>query len=111
MDNYPTDIDLNEGKDVHLDAGNDIALTSGVDQLQQSIAIDADDELQAFVSGRLNGENIGRLEEAIRQGLDEDPQLSSVQDVTLNTFDRKNSIVKMDVTVVENKNFTLGVDV
>ena len=109
MVDYPTDLDINEERDVHLDAGNDLAVTSGVEQLQQSVAIDVLDELQDFVAGRLTGQNIGQLEEAIRKGLDEDPQIGAVRTVTIDTFNRESSTVTIDVSVVEDDNFTLEV--
>jgi len=109
MVDYPTDLDINEEKDVHLDASNDLATTSGIEQLQQSVGIDVIDELRDFVAGRLTGENIGQLEEAIRRGLDEDPQLASVQNVKIDTFNRSTSTVKIDVTVVQDDNFSLEI--
>lgn len=109
MVDYPTDLDLNEGKDIHLDGSNDLALTSGIEQLQQSVAIDVMDELRDFVAGRLTGPNIGLLEERIRAGLNDDPQVGDVRSVTLDTYDRRNSTVEISVFVVEDENFTLEV--
>lgn len=109
MVEYPTDLDLNEDKDIHLDGANDLATTSGVEQLQQSVGIDVMDELRDFVAGRLTGGNIGSLEERIRQGLDDDPQLSDVRNVTIEQFDRRTDTVEITVSVVENADFTLEV--
>lgn len=110
MVEYPTDLDLNEGKDVHLDGTNDLALTSGVEQLQQSVAIDVMDELRDFVTGRLTGRNIGQLEERIASGLNDDPQVDTVRSVSLDTFNRQNNTVEITVHVVENDDFTLEVE-
>jgi hypothetical protein len=110
MSKYPTDLDLNEGKDVHLDATNDLALTSGVAQLQQSVGIDVMDELQDFIAGRLTGKNIGQLEERIAAGLNNNPQVDAVRSVSLDTFDRQNNTVEITVHVVEDENFTLEVE-
>lgn len=109
MVEYPTDLDLDSNRDTHLDETNDLAVTSGVEQLQQSVGIDVMDELEDFVAGRLTGENIGRLEERIRQGLDADPQLSDVRNVTIEQFNRQNNTVQIGVHVVENEDFTLTV--
>lgn len=107
MPDYPTDLDLNRNKDIHLDGANDLALTSGIEQLQQSTAIDVFDELQQFIGGRLNGENLGLLEERIRQGLNDDPQLSTVRNVNVMEYDRGTESITVSVEVVDNENFTL----
>lgn len=109
MVEYPTDLDLNSGKDIHLDRSNDLATTSGIEQLQQSVAIDVMDELQDFVAGRLTGENIGLLEEQIRQGLNDDPQLSEVRRVTVQQFNRNTDTVEIDIDVVGDDDFTISV--
>lgn len=109
MPDYPSDLDLNQNRDIHLNGANDLALTSGVENLQQSVGIDVMDELSDFVAGRLTGENIGRLEERIRDGLDSDPQLSDVRNVTIDQFDRQTDTVEISVHVVENEDFTLEV--
>jgi len=109
MVEYPTDLKLNEGKDIHLDTGNDLALVSGKQQLRQSIGIDVLDEISAFIGGRITGTNIGRLEERIRKGLDEDPQLAEVRNVTIEQFDRRDDTVEITAEVVGDDNFTLEV--
>lgn len=109
MVEYPTDIDLDGNKDVHLDSTNDLATTSGVEQLQQSVGIDVLDELQAFISGRLTGSNVGQLEERIRSGLDDDPQLESVRNVTITQFDRQTNTIDITVSTIKNEDFTLEV--
>lgn len=110
MVEYPTDLELNETKDIQLDASNDLALVSGKSQLQQSVAIDVIDELQDLISGRLTGKNIGILEERIRNSLDEDPQVGDVRTVTIQSFDRQTGSVEIDVTLVRNEDFTLEIN-
>lgn len=107
MVEYPTDLDLNEQRDVHLDGANDLALTSGIEQLQQSTAIDVFDELQAFVGGRLTGENLGLLEERVRQGLNDDPQLADIRNVTVEEYDRGAQTVTLAISVVGDDDFEL----
>jgi hypothetical protein len=109
MVDYPTDLDLNENKDIHLDASNDLELTSGIEQLQQSVAVDVLDEIQALLSGRVSGENIGLLEERIASGLNDDPQVGDVRSVTIESFNRQTDEVAIDVKLVRNEDFTLEV--
>lgn len=109
MVEYPTDLRLNEEKDIHLDAGNDLALVSGEEQLRQSIGIDVLDEISAFVGSRITGTNIGRLEERIRKGLNDDPQLAAVRNVTIEQFDRRDDTVEITAEVVGDDDFTLEI--
>lgn len=107
MVEYPTDLDLDNSKDIHLDAGNDLTLTSGIAQLQQSVALDVLNNVDDFISGQLSGENLGRLETSIRQSLERDPQVGDVRTVTIDSFDRQTGRISVDVTLTKNEDFTL----
>lgn len=109
MVEYPTDLAINDEKDIYLDDGNDLALVNGVQQLRQSVGIDVMDELQAFIGGRITGTTIGRLEERIRRGLDDDPQLAGVRDVTIQEYDRGEETVLITAEVVGDDDFTIEV--
>lgn len=109
MVDYPTDLDLDDSKDIHLDGANDLATVSGVDQLSQSVAIDVMDEIQDFIGGRVTGKNIGLLEERIRQGLNDDPQLSEVQSVNIEEYDRRDNSITMEIVTIKNADFTIEV--
>lgn len=110
MVEYPTDLDLNEYKDIHLDSTNDLTVTSGVEQLQQSVAIDVLDELQDLIAGRLSGTNIGQLERRIASGLNDDPQVGTVRNVSIDTFNRETGTIEITANVIENENFTLEIE-
>lgn len=107
MVEYPTDILLNSDKDIAIDSANDIGLISGIRQLSQSVALDVMDEIPDIVGGRVTGQNIGLLEEKIRRGLNEDPQLSEVRSVNITEFNRQSNTLSMEVLVVDNDDFTL----
>lgn len=110
MADYPTDLDLNSDKDIHIDAANDLATVSGIRQLTQSVAIDAMDEIQDFIGGRVTGKNVGLLEERLRQGLNDDPQLSEVRSVNLTEYDKQAGTITIEILTIENEDFTLEVD-
>jgi hypothetical protein len=109
MVDYPTDLQLNGDKDIFLDGANDLATVSGVRQLEQSVAIDVMDEIQNFIGGRVTGKNIGLLEERVRQGLNDDPQLSEVRQVNVREYDRRTDEIKIDIIVSQNDDFTIEV--
>lgn len=107
MVDYPTDLDLDTNFDTHLDDTNDLALTSGVSQLEQSVSIDAGDEIVEFISGKVTGENVGYLEEAIKSGFNEDPQLESVYDVSVREYNRDTGVITVTARVIGDDNFTI----
>lgn len=104
-----TDIRLDDGMDIEIDAGNDIGTVSGHEQLEQSLAIDVMDELQDIVGGRVSGQNIGVLEERMREALNEDPQVGDIAYVNVEEFDRRTATATAEVGVVEDENFTIEV--
>lgn len=108
MVDYPTDLELDETKDIRLDASNDLSLVSGEQQLQQSVAIDVMDEVRGLLSRGLTGKGIGLLEERVRSGLEQDPQVGAVRSVSVESFDRASASVQIDVTLVRNEDFTLN---
>jgi len=107
MVEYPTDLDLDSSKDIHLSGANDLSLVSGEDQLKQSVAIDAMDEIQEFIGGRVTGKNVGLLEERLRQAFNDDPQLDEVVSVNVVEYDRRTDALTIEATTVENEDFTL----
>jgi hypothetical protein len=104
-----TDIALSQDKDIHLDDGNDLALVSGQQQLQQSVAIDVFDELQDFVAGRITGQEVGLLEERIRVGLNEDPQVGEIVRVNVTEYNQTSSTIDVEVQVADNEDFELTI--
>lgn len=109
MAERPRDIALNEDGDVYLDDVNDLALVSGRAQLQQSIAIDVLDVTEQFVGRRVTAQSVGLLEQRILEALEEDPQVGTIREVTVEEFDRRNNSVTAQVTLLENENFTIEV--
>ena len=107
MVEYPTDLDLNSDKDVHFNGANDLAVVNGEDQLLQSVAIDAMDEIQKFIGGRVTGKNVGLLEERLRQAFNDNPQLDEVVNVSVVEYDRRTDELIIEATTIENENFTL----
>lgn len=108
MVDYPTDLDLESDKDIHLDGANDLALVSGKAQLEQSVAIDVMDEIQAFIGGRVTGQNIGLLEEVLREALEDDPQLEDIRSINIEEYNRQTEKLTISIVTTENDEFTLN---
>lgn len=106
---YPTDIALSEDLDIFLDGANDIATISGIDQLEQSVAVDVLDATREFIGGPVTGPSLGLLEERVEQSLRRDEQLSQVKTVNVVQYDEGNNSIEMDVFVIDDDDFTIEV--
>ena len=104
---YPTDIRLNENKDIYIDAAGDIATIGGFEQLQQSVALDALDVLIDFIGSGITGRNVGLLEERVTRALADDEQVGEVRTVNVTEYNQESGIVRVEVELVENEDFTL----
>lgn len=103
----PTDLDINQDKDVRLDGANDLALTSGQDQVEQSVGLDVLDVTRKFVGSEITGSSIGLLEERVKESLNSDEQVGEVLSVDVTEYDREANSVILDVTVLEAEDFSL----
>jgi hypothetical protein len=106
---YPVDLLLTEELDIRLDASNDLATISGEQQLEQSVALDVLDETQNFVGGRLTGENIGLLEERMRESLSEDEQIADVQTVNIIEYNQESGQITAEVLVIDDEDFNINI--
>lgn len=104
---YPTDLRLNESKDIYIDAAGDIATVGGFEQLQQSVALDALDALEDFIGDGITGRNVGLLEERVTRALTRDEQVGEVRTVNVTEYNQESNIVSVEVELVENDDFTL----
>lgn len=105
-----TDLRINDDLDVYLDGANDLATISGLEQLEQSTALDVLNQVQQFSGGRLTGTNVGLLEERVRRSLESDPQIDTVVDVSVTDYNRNTGAVALDVRVTDS-NFTIELNI
>lgn len=106
---YPTDLAVDSNLDLFLDGANDLATISGLEQLQQSVALDVLDITRQFVGSEITGPEIGRLEARVERSLQQDEQLQNVQSVNVTEHNRKTDTIVMKVFVVNDDDFTLEV--
>jgi len=106
---YPTDIRLGEDKDIVINDANDIGLVSGVQQLEQSVAIDVLDEIERFLGSAVTGTRVGKIEERIQTALQNDEQVGTVTNVSVEEFDRRDGSLNVSVSLLRDDDFTITV--
>jgi len=102
-----TDLLIDEQLDTVIDTTNDLGTVSGIQQLEQSVAIDVLDVTRQFVGSRLSGEQVGLLEERVLRSLQTDEQVGEVLDVVVSEYDKGSQTVTMEIIVLEEENFEI----
>jgi len=102
-----TDLLIDEELDTVIDTTNDLGTVSGIQQLEQSVAIDVLDVTRQFVGSSLTGEQVGLLEERVLRSLEDDEQVGEVLDVVVSQYDRATQTVTMEIIVLEDENFSI----
>ena len=102
-----TDLLIDEELDIVIDTTNDLGTVSGIQQLEQSVAIDVLDVTRQFVGSRLTGSQIGLLEERVLRSLEDDEQVGEVLDVVVSQYDEAAQSVTMEIIVLEDENFEI----
>ena len=102
-----TDLLIDEELDIVIDTTNDLGTVSGIQQLEQSVAIDVLDVTRQFVGSRLTGSQIGLLEERVLRSLEDDEQVGEVLDVVVSQYNEAAQSVTMEIIVLEDENFEI----
>jgi len=102
-----TDLLIDEDLDIVIDTTNDLGTVSGIQQLEQSVAIDVLDVTRQFVGSRLTGSQVGLLEERVLRSLEDDEQVGEVLDVVVSQYDEAAQSVTMEIIVLEDENFEI----
>jgi len=102
-----TDLLIDEELDIVIDTTNDLGTVSGIQQLEQSVAIDVLDVTRQFVGSRLTGSQVGLLEERVLRSLEDDEQVGEVLDVVVSQYDEAAQSVTMEIIVLEDENFEI----
>lgn len=105
-----TDVAVDENLDIFIDDTNDIGVVTGSEQLEQSVALDILDVTRDFVGRRLSANNVGILEERIRQSLESDEQLGPIESVVVEEYNRQNNTIVSTVRTRANNEFELEVN-
>lgn len=95
----PTDLELNKNDDVFTDDTNDLSLISGRGNLEQSIRINAGDAISRFIGTKVTGQKIGLMEQRLTEALEDDPQVTNVENVTIEEVNRQSNSIKISATI------------
>lgn len=104
------DIAIETDKDTYLDGANDLALISGPKRVEQSIAINIIDADERFIGNRVTARTVNRLEKAIKDALEADNDVDEVFDVTIDTFDRNDDRIEVEIFVAPGESFVAEVN-
>lgn len=110
MVDYLTDIAIDEHRDIYIDGANDLATISGKPNLEQSIALSTLDVTRRYIGRKVTAEDLGLLEERVREYLEQDPHIGSIVSVETETFNRDSGIVTMRVELTESESFTVELE-
>jgi len=105
------DLGLNTTADTHLTDGNDLALVDGNRRLEQHAFLNVADDVQQFIGGRLTGQNVAEIENAIATALDGAEDIDTIVSVDIVEYDRGSNSVVVDALTQSNdvQRLTIGV--
>ena len=101
------DLKLNRDREIQLNAEGDLALTNGIETIEQSVAIHAGDVLRPLIGEPLTDQLYEDIEAEVEQVLRRDPQIASVQRVSIQRVNKRNGTVTLDVFTSYNNSFTI----
>jgi len=100
--------DLKLGKDRYISVGadGDLETTSGVETVEQSVAIRVSPAVKELVGEDIDGESLTDLEAQIERAMGRDEQIESVNRVDVIEVNRSTNTVVVDVFGELNNGFT-----
>jgi hypothetical protein len=105
------DLKLNVDKHVGVDGEGDLATTSGVETIEQSIAINLSEPAQEVIGNRTSGATIERFESRISELPAVDEAVSRVVDVSVEQIDTRDNTIAVAVRALSDEDVLLEVSV
>lgn len=102
-----SDIELLANQDTYIDTLNDLPLISGHDNAQQSVALSTLDTTELFIGNRPTHKLYNKLKGDVRDALQQDPNVSSVNSVTITNIDEENDTVDIAISLVGDSSFSI----
>lgn len=102
------DLELNTDRQVSVGGGGDLKQTSGIDTVEQSVAIHAGEVLRPLIGNPLTDQLYGDIEAEVEEILANDPQIANVDRVNILSVNKTNGTVKLDVFTSYNQSFQIS---
>lgn len=106
----PTDLRLDEDRQVRLGGEKDMDQISGLGNVGQSLVILTGDVLRPLLGGPVTGQQLERIQDEIRRALQDDVQIDDVRRAEITEVDRASDTITVKVFVGLNNEFTLPVE-
>lgn len=74
----PTDMAINENRQVYVGEDGDMATVEGFDYIAQSLVIAVGDEIREIIGGPLSNSEVKRLQSLIARGIQEETFVSNI---------------------------------
>lgn len=105
------DVDVGEDREVYVDESGDLALTSGLETVEQSVMLNAAEAVRPLVGQPVDGPTLEDVQQQLRDVLEDDPQIATVNRVDVVEVDESSNTVRVRVFVRNNNDFEIGVSV
>lgn len=101
------DLKVNIDRQVSVGDDNDLRQTHGIETVQQSTILSVGNEIRPLIGDTVTPESLAEITSRIRRALRRDPQLDSVRRVDVETINKDNNTIEIEVFVGFNDSFTL----
>lgn len=101
------DLRINEDREVEVGADGDLRQTSGIDTVEQSVAIHAGEVLRPLIGEPLTDQTYADIEAEVATILRRDPQIENVDKVSIQTVNKSSGTVTLEVFTSYNNSFTI----
>lgn len=104
-----TDIEMDRDRQVFVGPDGDLSLVSGIANVEQSLAISAGDVLRPLIGEPIQDSTFADTEATLTEILQDDPQLESVNRVSIDRVNTTTGVVYVEIFVEYNNSFTAEV--
>lgn len=106
----PVDLAIDEDRQVSIGADKDLAQTVGLDNVAQSLVISLGNVLRPLIGEPVTPSKIDSVEDRVRRVLQNEVQISDIEDVSVSEINSGTNTVVFDVRVGYNNTFELPVE-
>jgi len=93
------DLYLTENRDITQTSQNDLREVSGIENVVQSVGIQLAAESRQLLGEQITGERLRQFGNSVEEALLADPEVESVESLTISEIDRESNTVRVEATV------------